>query len=379
MSISRPDESARLYALQRMVCLRMDDLLADLGVSLVRSRRMYVGPCPVHGGDNPMALNLYHSGDIMPGYWRCNTRHCEKSWKKTVVGFVRGVLSAQRRRALGFTDAVKYLCAFVGKTRLSEIEPDFEGWEKADFARSVATLTRGPEQGSQQALPGLTRATVRKWLQIPAEYFLRRGWGREVLDRYDVGLYPAQGRPLSGRVAVPVYDEDYRGVLGFTARSVLERCGSCGLYHPGDCPAEVDARKRYSKWTNTDGLPRESALYNYWFAKKEIARAGVAVLVEGPGEAWRLAEAGIECGLAMLGAELADAQQVALERSGAMAVVVATNMDEAGRAAAEAIRKRLGRAFRVRVADLPANDLGDMAPADVAALLGPMVAALSWR
>jgi 5S rRNA maturation endonuclease (ribonuclease M5) len=355
-----------------MLCARLDDLLGELGVGLLKSRKMYVGPCPVHGGDNPGALNLYPDGDTRPGYWKCNTHGCHSTFKKTILGFVRGVLSRQKfdwgaartaaekaqQRTVAWREAVDWCCRFLG-TDIGAVRVDYGELEKRQFAAGVAQFTRRPAE----AKAGLTRATVRQHLVVPAEYFLRRGYAPEILDRYDVGLYPAPGRPLSDRVAVPVYDQDHRFVVGFTGRSVFEQCAACGRWHPPakGCPEKGDrlAWAKTSKWYNHE-FDKESHLYNLWFARKPIREQGVVVVVEGPGDVWKLEMAGVRCAVAMFGVELSDCQQVLLEMSGAMNVVVLTDTDAAGAGAREQLRRRLGRSFRLHFPELSSHDVGEM-------------------
>ncbi len=367
-------DHGRLLALKVMLCARLDDLLAQLGVALQPCGKLYRGTCPVHLGDNPGALNLYPEGDSEPGYWRCNTRHCEQHFQKSILGFVRGVLSQQRCNwsrpgdtVFAWRDTVDWCCRFLGR-KLAELSIDQAELDRRDFTGVVARLNHKVETSGR----GHSREVVRRWLVRPADYFVRRGWSAEVLDRYDVGLYPAQGRPLSGRVAVPIYDPAGQMVIGFTGRSTHEQCSRCARWHAptAACPDSHDGRT--AKWYNHD-FQRDSVLYNWWFARPHIEDSGVVALVEGPGDLWRLEEAGVHCGLALLGSSLGDYQQVLLERSGAMTVVVLTNMDEAGRLGALDIRKRLERLCRVVVPDLPAGDLGELPATAVRDLVVPLI------
>ncbi len=358
----------------------MDELLAELGVGLSRTGKMFYGPCPVHGGDNQNALNLYRRGDSVPGYWRCHTGHCEQTFKRTIIGFVRGVLSHQKfgwsprtqEGTVNFRTAVDWCCQFLGQD-LAGLSVDYADFEKRQFTSAISVLARRPEQGRAVS----SRGEIRKRLTMPASYFVGRGWSAEVLDRYDVGYCGDPRKPFYERVVVPVYDPDYRHVVGYTARSIHERCGSCRLWHRPDtaCPP-AERHLQYSKWRNSEGFPRESSLYNYWFSKKPIRERGVVCLCEGPGDVWRLEEAGIHCGVAMLGLSLSDQQQIALELSGAAAVVVLTNMDTPGREAAVRLKKQMGRSFRVAIPELPSKDLGDMTPSAVEATLASLLTGL---
>lgn len=385
-SRSRPEspyvDQARLLTLQGMLCQHLDELFSALGVRVSKGGKVWTGPCPVHCGDNPSGLNVYVKGEDVPGYWRCNTARCHETFRRTILGLVRGVLSRERgwrslrdrneraaQPVAGWKETVDWCCKLLG-VDIGSIEVDEASLEKQRFAAEVARFTRLPPLPGQ----GASRHDVRRWLDIPAQYFLGRGFSREVLDRYDVGAYRPGGRPLSGRVAVPVYDRDYKAVVGFTGRSVHERCGACSRFHPAGvaCPSREDREgfARTAKWYN-HGLQKEDHLYNYWFAREEVRGTRTAVLVEGPGCCWRLEEAGVHNSLALFGSELSDRQQVLLEMSGAMDVVVLTDADDAGEMARESLRRKLGRSFRLHFPKLPAKDVGEMTTGEVKEILLP--------
>ena len=52
--------------------------------------------CPIHQGDNSSALNLYIEGDSYRANWKCRTHQCEKTFKGSILGFTRGLLSYQK-------------------------------------------------------------------------------------------------------------------------------------------------------------------------------------------------------------------------------------------------------------------------------------------
>jgi len=368
-------DQGRIQTLQFILCSRLDDLFDKLGLSLHKTNKLYVGACPIHGGDNPSGLNLYHSGDL-PGKWRCNTHHCEAFFKKTIVGFVRGILSHQKydwmnpdsNRSASFKEAVDWCCNFIGQ-KLWAIKVDDEELEKRAFASTVSVVTRAP------AVPvsSVTRAHVRDRLHIPAEYFKLRGWSAEVLDRYDAGLCKDPTKPFYNRVVVPIYDNNYTCCVGFTARSIYPQCNGCKLWHDQETFCNKYPPQACSKWRNSDGFARESHLYNFWFAQRTIKTTGVVLLCEGPGDVWRLEESGFGQGVGMLGTSLSDQQQCILEASGAISVVILTNSDEPGNEAAEALTKQLHRLYRIFRPELPKKDLGEMQPSAVKELLSPLL------
>lgn len=368
----------RLLALQINLCSRIDDLFAELGVSAVRSHKMYSGPCPIHCGDNAGALNLYFDGDSVPGYWRCQTRHCERTFRKTIIGFVRGVLSNREhgwigpnsKKTVGFSQTIDWCCNFLG-TKFKDLRVDTQELEKRRYIHHIDSVVRS----INKANAGVPREQAIRKLSIPGEYFIKRKWSPEVLRQYDVGTPRDPSSPFRERTVVPIYDDTGSFLIGATARSIHEKCQKCRFWHNPSvsCPTGPYANLHFCKWRNTENFHRETCLYNYWYAKGHIKRTQTAVLVEGPGDLWRLVEAEIPMGLAMLGVDLSDQQQVILEMSGAMNVVLLLNNDTAGRDGITNLREQLGRSFRIHTPTLPSNDLGDLSPAEVRKLLNPLL------
>lgn len=369
-------DSGRLLAVQIMLCSRIDELMDGLGVEMSRAGKRYVGPCPVHGGDNSGACSVYHEGDTVPGFWQCKTRNCERVFKPTIIGFVRGVLSNQKgwrsrnQPTVGFRDTLAWCCEFLGQD-INSIKVDEDALEKTRFGGGVAVLTRRPKEGGLK----LSREAVRARLVTPAPYFVNRGWSAEVLDRYDVGLCDDPSKPFHDRVIVPVFDDAGKVVVGWTARSVHEKCEKCKHWHAPakGCPRSDSEMRLACKWRNSDNFDRESRLYNWWSAKDEVRDGGVVCVCEGPGDVWRLEEAGIRCGVGLFGNLITDEQQVRLEMSGAMTLISLLNNDTAGASGNADLKEKLSRCYRLVFPPLPKNDLGDMSPVEVAALVGPLI------
>jgi hypothetical protein len=85
-----------MEAIVEILSHKYEELFEALGISLNRTAKMFIGCCPIHGGDNAASLNIYRDGYAVKGFWKCRTHHCERVFKKTIIGFVRGCLSAQK-------------------------------------------------------------------------------------------------------------------------------------------------------------------------------------------------------------------------------------------------------------------------------------------
>lgn len=326
---------------------RLDDLFSKLGCDFRwgKSWHRFRGPCPVHGGTKP---NLHlGTGYDVPIWWACHSRQCHRVFVPTVLGLVRGVLSRQKYRwsARGdktapIGEAVQYLREFVG-----------------DLPAGPVVGSR-PRPAPRPKSSGWSRVQVRGRLFIPSPYFVRRGFDEGVLEQMDVGHSPKRERSV-----VPVYDDDGRVCIGYLERSELPVCSTCGKCHqPG-----VECRYGQLKWrVFPEGIEKGSLLYNYAAARRD-SRPRVFV-VEGPGDVWRLEEAGAT-GVACLGNVVTDQQAqklVALKKR----VLVAFDNDVAGQTGALAAYdtlKKVGASVEVvRVPDAY-HDVGEMPAAEVAA------------
>lgn len=364
-----------LNELSIRVMAKFDELLDYFGIDLAMSRRMYYGACPVHGGDKDNAVNIFHTGRSYVGNWKCHTMQCEQFFRPSVIGFVRGVLSHQRHgwenpsdETVSFYDTVQFLMDFIGEKEINTI--DQQVIEKNKFVQAAA-LFAAPEN-----IQGIDRNHIKSALQIPAKYYLQRGYSSEILKKFDVGLCTNRDKPMYNRVVVPVYDDSYTTMVGCTGRTIFDKCEKCDLYHglTERCPSEDYRRAaRYAKWRHSEGFQGESYLYNYWNAKRHIIRSRVAVIVEGPGDIWRLAEAGIDNGVGVFGTAISDGQQVLLDSSGALALVVATDNDAAGNKAFEIIKEQCSRYYYVYRPEIPIGDIGDMTIEQIKQTILPVV------
>ena len=187
----------------------------------------------------------------------------------------------------------------------------------------------------------ISRNQIRSSLEIPSKYYIDRGYSSSILKEYDVGLCTRTGAPMYNRIVVPIYDENHKYMVGCTARATVE----------GQTP----------KWLHSKGFDADSYLYNYWKAKDYIKESGTVILVEGPGDVWKLEENGIHNSVAMFGTYLSESQKDLLDILGTMSLVVLTDNDEAGKMGAETIFHQCNKTYRIYLPKHSSfNDIGDM-------------------
>jgi len=362
---SHLNDQAKLKILCDNLCDNIEELLNHFSLEYKTSSKMISMACPIHGGDNISAINLYVQGDSYRGNWKCRTHNCEQIFKGSILGFVRGILSHSKYdwskdgdEACSFKETIDFVSKFLNKN-LADIKISTTHRNKQQFT-SIINQMSNPRMSEKTNHPN--RDTVRKNLIIPSEYFINRGFSKEILDKYDIGLCNKPNKEMYNRVVAPIYDNKHEYMIGCSGRSIYEKCNDCHLFHDPilACPKE-EYKYMYSKWKHSLNFKSQNHLYNYWFAKDHIHKDQYVIIVESPGNVWRLEEAGIHHSVAIFGSSISDRQKMILDGSGAMSVFVLADNDEAGKKAAEQIRSKCQNTYKVIIPDnIRKNDIGEM-------------------
>lgn len=361
----RSYDQSQLKVLSDHLCDQIEPLLDALGITDYKDvGKMISMSCPIHDGDNESAFNLYHQGDNYRGNWKCRTHKCEETFKGSIIGFIRGCLSQSKfgwnkpgDDVCSFQEAIDFATSFL-KEDLDSFKTSNKNIEKNNFVNTVKYISTE----KTKPVSVVTRSVIKKSLDIPSKYFINRGFSTEILNKYDVGECSTEGKEMYGRAVVPIYDIEYKHMIGCSGRSIYDLCQSCNTYHPEnlECPESNNAWK-YSKWKHSFGFKSQEHLYNYWFAKDRIKKTNTVILVESPGNVWRLEEAGIHNSVAIFGSSLADKQKMLLDISGAMTIITIMDNDEAGKAAAKQIYGKCYRTYNIKNIELNNhNDIGSM-------------------
>ena len=365
---------------------RLDEVLNHFGIDYIEHPDRFALACPIHDSDNEQSLNIYINGHTTAGNWKCWTQECEselvldtqkngdvleRARGKNIFGFIRGVIGARDDRNVGYGEAIRWAKKFLNFKDDVEEERDEDYWSKKEFVKNNRVLLKQRKKSTGL----INRKQIRDKLNIPAQYFAGRGFKKETLDRYDVGFCNSKNTQMYQRVVVPVYDDNYKTMIGCVGRTIQPLCNICNKFHylNRGCPSNQLEKYWASKWINSKGFNSESTLYNLWFAKKHIQDCGVAILVEGQGDVWRLEEADIHIGLGLFGSSLTDDQKLILNSSGAMTLLILTDGDKAGLEAREKILLKCKRYYNCMFIDLPKKDIGDMDVEQVKQFLGPVL------
>ena len=258
-----------------------------------------IGPCPLHGGDNPTAFRAH----LARGIWNCFT-------------------------ACGGGDTVDLICNIEKCTKASA----------AHIIRHMITTTpmslplRADSQRHGSTSKSAFRPFRRKIPLNPRAPFLQdnKGITVDTAIRFEVGLPDPKSKFLQGSVAVRLHDIQGHPI------------GYCGRR------LDPEAISRRGKWRFPTGFPKGQLLYN---AHRALAAGhGGIVLVECPWAAMRCTQAGISGVVALLGTTITKIQLAWLAR--APAVLLLMDADQAGRTAAKTIAQALGRHTTVLIHDL---------------------------
>ena len=367
----RSTDQSKLKIVCDELCDNIEPLMDSLNLEYTIRPKMLSMACPIHGGDNASALNIYYEGDNYRGNWKCRTHSCEKIFKASIIGFVRGVISSikygwqkEGDDICSFDEALNHCLAFLKKD-LKQIKVSKADVNKKIFTSIVSHITKATSDNKHHTVR-IPRETVRQSLIIPCNYFIDRGFDSNILDKYDVGLCDKAGKEMYNRAVAPIYDNDYKYLAGCTGRSIFEKCDMCKCYHnPTDqCPREDD-RWKYPKWKHNQDFKSQNHLYNFWFAKNSILETNTVIIVESPGNVWKLEEHGIHNSVAIFGSSMSDRQKIILDSSGAMNIVIITDNDEAGKKACEQIKSKCQNTYRIFVPTISKNDVAEMSGEEI--------------
>lgn len=333
-------DQTQIFQASKELAEKSDELLKYLDIDYKEYNDTYIFCCPVHGGDNVNGCSILKEN----GVWSCWTNSCQEEFKKTMFGFVRGVLSHRNNKKASMTQTMDFCLQFLNKTHIESTS------ETISTLKTDAKLLEIFERKIVRDSRSVSREQIRSNLDFPCKYYLDRGYLLEILDKFDVGICNRHGKQMFGRAVVPIYDENdtYVGCVGRTL-----------INHPS-----------IPKWINSKGFKKSHYLYGLNFAKSYIMKKGSVYIVEGQGDVWKMFQAGYYNTVGLFGCDLSDEQLILLETSGCMNLTILTDSDEAGNKAAEKIIKKCGRRFNYFRPELLNKDPGDMTEQQLKELLG---------
>jgi DNA primase len=174
------------------------------------------------------------------------------------------------------------------------------------------------------------------------EYLMgERGLTPGTIASFRLGFVPfsvksALGRPLAGRIVMPIFDA-YDDLVALSARPIWDRmCTKCQkpfrnsqTFMEGCCPAcSQEGEKIEPKYWN-EPFPKGEHLYGLSIAKYGIARRGFSICVEGQLDAASMHSCGFDNTVAVMGGALTHLHVLQMARWTKMTVLLFDG-DEAG-------------------------------------------------
>jgi hypothetical protein len=300
-------------------------------------------PCKQHGGDRDNDTAFSWRTDL--GKWVCWTHHCEEERGNDIFGLVSSVLGTN------FYQTFDWL-----EKRMKE--------RRVDVTTAVAPPENSTRNSSIYIHEPISEENLRFLIPDP-EFLLERGFDRDVLRSYEMGMWQRPFTYMNDRAVFPIRDHD-GFLIGYTGRTI----------HPKEFFQEKEVR--YAKWLHGRHFNRKpkrgefkisSILYNFFRAKQAIKASRRAILLEGPLDGMKLAEAKIRNWVGNLGTSFCYPQRTLLVEAGVTDVYVAYDDDPAkGPKQKKAGEEGFKRAQRVigdlmnvhRVAMPPLSDCGSM-------------------
>ena len=148
------------------------------------------------------------------------------------------------------------------------------------------------------------------------------------------------------RSVVPIFDQKKTRIVGFTGRSIFEKCKKCNYYHNQDSEC-----KKAPKWYHD--FYAESSLFNSW----NIENGQETVfLTESIGNVLKLEEAGFSNALALYGSYISSKKLVILNRLGVMNIIYIKDSGEAGEKVVSQLRDSWYNYFNIIVPNIDIKD-----------------------
>lgn len=286
----------------------------QLGERLKRSGKKLVGPCPIHGGDNPRAFQA----DLEKNVWYCHTG-CRRGGN--VIDFVSAIEKLPVRDA-----ALKLHAAYLASSATPPASsappaPPSQGPRAPPPSPPPAPPRGAPppppsasseEQDDASSDTGAVNPPLSIKLTLSHDHphlLKERGLSLETVTKFGVG-YCARGL-LRGMIAFPIRDED-GDLVAYAGRRLKS----------------ADIREN-GKYRFPKNFRKELVLYNLDRVKAIAGKEGL-VLLEGFFSVLALSERGIGNAVASMGCTLSEAQADLLAEH-APHVAILYDGDDAGR------------------------------------------------
>lgn len=328
------------------------DVIGDF-VKLQKKGANYLGLCPFHDEKTPSFV-------VNPSSQKFKCFGCGKS------GNVISFLMDQEKYS--FVESLQYL----GKKYNIEINPDLSPEEKhfEDNVTAIKLLLQDAGKYFTDQLPQSKALQFLKEREISAksisefgigycpdtfksfsEQAIKSGWNKSVLINAYLMSEEKENDLYRGRVIYPITHPFYNHIIGFAGRTLKTKAEIEEYYQKSG--------NKISKFINpkdTVLYKKSNVLYNFYRAKKSMAKRDEALIVEGYHDVISYVEKGFENTVAPCGTVLT-ADQLRLIRRFTNNLNFLFDGDAAGiKAAVKSIDTALPMGFEVTITLLPAEE-----------------------
>ena len=326
---------------------RSEEVFSALGMKYETLGDNIYCNCPAHeGSDNPRAFSF--SKD--KGIWKCWTRDCQSQYRNDIFGVIRGSLSKQCGVDVGFSEALKWSCDFLGVNKTAKSKTiKAPIVEESDFSKLVSMIKSNV--ALDQDYPEIEEDICSN---IPSQYFISRKFKPETLEYFEIGDCYDKASKLYDRSIIPIHNDTGEKVIACIARSIKEYKNPKFLLYP-------------------KGFDKRYFFYNYHRAIESVQQTSSLILVEGQGDVWRLYEAGIHQVMSIFGRTLSKEQEAKLYKMPLTHIVVLMDNDQAGREAKVQLQRQLGRMYKLSFPRIPTKDVGEMTIEQIQKIILPQI------
>lgn len=196
----------------------IERVMAQMGAERIKlAKREYRCTCPIHRGKDPNFAIWFHN-DVVT--WKCLSHACGRGPIHTLPMVMYGMSEPQ---------AVSWLAQIAGIATSGEFKVSRENLDQIDVMVADKKFLSAYQDNEFEVMP---EYMVKQAMENRCDYFLKRQYSPEVLERFEVGFIPANTwvRPdpddasrqqgwFEDRVAIPIRMPDGR-LIGFSGRRI---------------------------------------------------------------------------------------------------------------------------------------------------------------
>ena len=189
ISHSKYFDQKKLNTLTKVITDNIASIYDYFNTPYYNGEKLLCSRCFVHGGDNKSALNFYYNADYRV-HFKCRTHACEDNFGTSVISLIRGGLShsiynwsSPGDKEASFKETILFLLQHfsldwdnIQTTDIVAANKDF------NYCQTLEDLNfKKPDEKV------FDRDFYVNSVDIPAEYFIKRGYTKAILNKYDVG------------------------------------------------------------------------------------------------------------------------------------------------------------------------------------------------